>query len=72
MGFLTRTEVCRFNSGGGDAEEPPLRGYPSWPPIAGYPDDEYRHRYGRGGAPSCWMPSLTIFDLTFKIESAIG
>ena len=52
----------------------PLRGHRSWLPIADYPYDEYRRRYGRDGA----LVEVTvsnavrdILDLTNKIEGTI-
>lgn len=70
-----RIELCRFNSGAVTQKNHPLRGHRSWLPIAGYPYEEYRRRYGRGGA----LVEVTvldavpdILDLTKKIEGAIG
>jgi hypothetical protein len=69
-----RIELCRLNSGAVTQKNHPLRGHRSWLPIADYPYDEYRHRYGRDGA----LVEVTvlnavpdILDLTDKIEGSI-
>jgi hypothetical protein len=70
-----RIELCRLNSGAVTQKNHPLRGHRSWLPIADYPYDEYRRRYGRGGA----LVEVTvldavpdILDLIDKIEGATG
>ena len=70
-----RVELCRLNSGAVTQKNHPLRGHRSWLPIADYPYQEYRRRYGREGA----LVEVTvldavsdILDLTNKIEGAIG
>ncbi|WP_234580940.1 hypothetical protein [Micromonospora sp. MH99] len=67
-------ELCRLNSGAVTQKNHPLRGHRSWLPIADYPYDEYRRRYGRDGA----LVEVTvldavpdILDLTNKIEGTI-
>jgi hypothetical protein len=66
--------LCRLNSGAVTQKNHPLRGHRSWQPIADYPYDEYRRRYGRQGA----LVEVTvldavpdILDLTDRIENAI-
>ena len=70
-----RIELCRLNSGAVTQKNHPLRGHRSWLPIADYPCDEYRRRYGRDGA----LVEVTvldavpdILDLANKIEGVIG
>jgi hypothetical protein len=69
-----RIELCRLNSGAVTQKNHPMRGHRSWLPIADYPYDEYRRRYGRDGA----LVGVTvldavpdILDLTDRIEGAI-
>jgi hypothetical protein len=69
-----RIELCRLNSRAVTQKNHPLRRHRSWLPIADYPYDEYRRRYGRDGA----LVEVTvldavpdILDLTDKIEGNI-
>ncbi|MFE9914800.1 DUF7002 family protein [Micromonospora sp. NPDC005553] len=66
-----RIELCRLNSGAVTQKNHPMRGHRSWVPIADYPYEEYRRRFGRDGAlvevtVSGAVPD--ILDLTNKIE----
>ncbi|MEU7613630.1 hypothetical protein [Micromonospora sp. NPDC049204] len=70
-----RIELCRLNSGAVTQKNHPLRGHRSWVPIADYPYDEYRRRFGSDGA----LVEVTvlgavpdILDLTDKIEGTPG
>jgi hypothetical protein len=70
-----RIELCRLNSGAATQKNHPLRGHRCWLPIADYPYDEYRRRYGRDGA----LVGVTvldavpdILDLTNEVEGATG
>jgi hypothetical protein len=69
-----RIQLCRLNSGAVTQKNHPLRGHRSWLPIADYPYDEYRRRYGRDGA----LVEITVLDavpdvldLTERIEGTL-
>jgi hypothetical protein len=49
---------CRFNSGAVTQKNHPARGHRSWMPIAEYPYEDYRHRYGARGA----LAEVTVLD----------
>lgn len=68
-------ELCRLNSGAVTQKNHPVRGHRSWVPIADYPYDDYRRRYGSDGA----LVEVTVLDavpdvlnLTTKIEGPVG
>jgi hypothetical protein len=60
-------ELCRFNSGAVTQKNHPMRGHRSWLPIAEYPYDEYRHRYGLTNA----LAEVTVTDAVPDIEDVL-
>jgi len=53
-----RIELCRFNSGAVTQKNHPPRGHLSWLPVAEYPYDDFRKRYGRERA----LAEVTVRD----------